>query len=502
MSGVRWLALARLATEVIVLGSSVLLARLVSPAEFGLAAVVRIVPAFAVILTFEGLGTMLVQRAQVGQEHLRTAAALSLLAGAGLSLATFLVAPLVAGPLFGSQSVDLLQLTAPAFLLAAPGVVPRAMLQRRLDFRRLTLVQVTALALGSIASVALALSGLEAEALVLGPVIATYLEASLLFLLAPSPMPRLERRAASEILSFGLPAALAGAAYVARRNVDYVILGASLPPAAVGYYYRAFQVGAEYQSRVTNVMMLVAFPVFSRTADQETMRSLRLKIVRTNAILVFPLLTAFVITAPVLIPFVYGEEWNDAVVPAQILALAGLALAILSGTEPLTLAAGRPRLLLRFNVVFLIAVAVAAATASTFGLIAVCIAIALVHVAALIGGQHYLVNRILDVPLRQLWDDLSPALMPTAAMAAAGTVLFVLGRRTGLPDLAVVAATVAVGALAYAMCLRALHPGVWVEMRRLARRFSGRPQRGAAGGPPQTRRSIEQSAHVPPERAP
>src|SRR2546425_12511058 len=118
LRGARWLTLARVASEIFVFGSSVVLARLVSPADFGHAAVVRIVPVFAIILTFEGLGTRLVQRETVGPDELRSANALSLVLGAVLSLITFVGAPWVAGPLFGSPTTDLLRPGGVSFVLA------------------------------------------------------------------------------------------------------------------------------------------------------------------------------------------------------------------------------------------------------------------------------------------------------------------------------------------------------------------------------------------------
>jgi PST family polysaccharide transporter len=466
-----------LVTEIVVLGSSVVLARLIPPAEFGRAAIVRLVPMLTVVLLFEALGTLLVQRSEVGQGLLRTTIGLSLIIGTALSLFTFFVVPLIADPVFGSATTDLVRITAPTFLLAAIGIAPRVILQRRLDFRRLTLASVSALAIASVASVALALAGLGAEAIVLGGVITVGVESLLLFSFAPAPRPAVRRRWAVEIIRFGFPASLAGLAYVARRNIDYVILGAQFPAQTVGYYFRAFQVGAEYQARLTAVMRLTMFPIFSRASDIATMRDVRRKVLRVNALIAAPLLTAFVITAPVVIPLVYGKTWTPAVVPAQILSLAGLSLALLAGTEALILAAGRPQLLFRFNVAFLAAVAVAAGTSSFFGLIAVCSAIATVHVAALVAGQHYLANRVLDVSMRQVADDLGPVVLPTAALAASGLATFLAGRLLDLPDLAVLVVTLAIAGAAYMLCLRTIHPTTWAEMRVLAARVAARRRR-------------------------
>lgn len=480
ISGMRWIVLTRVVTEIAIVAASVVLARLIPPAEFGRAAVVRIIPMLTVILMFEALGALLVQRAQAGEQHMSTATALALVSGLVLSVLTFLLAPLIADPVFGARTADLVEIVAPTFLLASIGVVPRAILQRRLEFRCLTLISGLALILGAIFSVILAAAGLDAEAIVLGALATLALESAMLIAIAPPPRPRMRRREAAELVRFGLPASLSGVTYVARRNVDYVILGALLPASAVGYYFRAFQVGAEYQSRITDAMHLILFPVFSRADDVATVRALRVKVMRINALIASPLLSLLVITAPLVIPLVYGEEWTPAVVPAQILAVAGLSLALLTGTEAMTLAAGKPRLLLRFNLAFLAAVALAAAIGSSSGLTAVCVAISLVHVGALVAGQHFLVRRTLGTESLQLWAALSPAVAPTVALLAAAGACRVAAQAAELADAIVLGLILVTGVLAYTVALRALHPSTWAEMRGLAVRLAGR-SRSASG---------------------
>src|SRR5690348_5265995 len=91
VSGVRWFAAAKASTEVLQLAAAIALARLVSPADFGNAAIALILLPLAVILTYEGFGSALVQRKLVHDGHFEAATLTSLLAGLALSLATFLL---------------------------------------------------------------------------------------------------------------------------------------------------------------------------------------------------------------------------------------------------------------------------------------------------------------------------------------------------------------------------------------------------------------------------
>ena len=76
-----------------------------------------------------------------------------------------------------------------------------------------------------------------------------------------------------EIAGFGLPAGLASMAMVGYGNIDYLILGAKLSPAQVGFYYRAYTLGVQYETKISDIISRIAFPVYSRTEDLDHMRA-------------------------------------------------------------------------------------------------------------------------------------------------------------------------------------------------------------------------------------
>ncbi|HUR86692.1 MAG TPA: oligosaccharide flippase family protein [Solirubrobacteraceae bacterium] len=488
VSGVRWVMVTRIAAELGGLGASIVLARLIAPAEFGRAVIALVLPMLAVILTFEGFGSPLVQRRSLADGDLETSMLLSLGTGIGLTVATFALAPM-ATPLFGAETTSLAQLISPVFALAGAGTVSRAQLQRRLDFRRIGGYELTAFGAGLATSLALAFAGLEARALVLGPLVAVAVETVLMLRAAPPPRPRLRRDRVREILEFGLPATLAGLAYTARRNVDYVVLGARLGPTQVGIYWRAFQLGAEYQGKLSGIMLRVVFPVFSRASSLQDMQELRARVVRLNTAVVFPLLALLVVIAPVLVPWVYGPQWVAAVVPVQLLAVSGALLAVQSGSEPLALALGRPKPVLAFNVAVLSVYGVAVYIAAPHGLTTVCIVVVAVHAVMVVASQQLLLGRVAAMPPRALWREISPATAASGALLAV-TVALSTVLEPALAPLPLMLVLGAAGGLVYAATLRALFPAAYAELRRVGRRLLGPRCRdvaptGAGPGPAQ-----------------
>jgi lipopolysaccharide exporter len=463
LSGVRWVMLTRIASETLALGATVALARLLSPAQFGRAAVALIFIPLATILTFEGFASALVQRDSIDDSHVRSAVSMSLVGGIVLSGLAVGLAPLLWRPLFGAETESLMLLMSPVFLMASLGGVSRALLWRRLEFRRMSLIEMTALTLGSVVALALALDGLGAQAIVIGALAQVAVGSLLLFVSAPAPLPRWHGSSQREISGFGVPAALAGLVDVLFRNVDYAIVAARLPAAQTGIYWRAFNLGVVYQDKLSGVMMQLAFPVYSRTESREELRKLHERATRVHAAVIFPLLASLIVFAPVLIPFVLGAAWTPSVGPTQILAVAGMVAAILTGYPQVMLAVGRPRALLRFNLVMLAVYAAAVALTVGHGLIAVSIAVSVVYLGILVGVYRFLLQRYVGLSIRRLIPELGPALAGCLTLAAVAEPLRLLLEPV-LPRVLTLGLAGSVGLLAYAAALRTVSPAAWGDL--------------------------------------
>jgi O-antigen/teichoic acid export membrane protein len=477
ISGVRWVMLTRAVSEVLALGCIVLLARHVSPAAFGHAAVAVIFVPLAGILTFEGFASALVQRDEVDERHRRVAMLTSLLGGLVLSLLVLGLVPLVWRPVFGAKTAELIALVSPVFLFASLGTVSRATLWRQLDFRRMSLIDMRATIVGNVVPVALALAlGLGATAIVVGALAQVLLSSLQLLFAAPPPLPRWHSREQREIGGFGLAAALAGLVDVMFRNVDYAILAAQLPAAQVGIYWRAFNLGVVYQDKLSSVMMQLAFPVYSRTESRAQIRELHERAARVHAAVIFPLLASLIVLGPVLIPFVLGGEWIPAVRPAQILAIAGMVAAVLTGYPQVMLAVGKPRRLLKFNVVMLLGYAAIVAAVAQQGLITIAIAVVVAYLVILVGVYRFMLQREVGISVARLVPELGPAIAGCLALAVVDEPLRrLLDPAIGAAPTLVLAGSA--GILAYCFTLRRVSRATWNDLTGLATRVLPIPQR-------------------------
>jgi len=476
VAGVRWTTAGRIAIEAITFAAAIVLARLIPPSGFGEAVVPLILVPLAVIFTFEGFGSALVQRKTIDPAHGEAAMLASILTGALLTSLIVLLARPVGEPLFGQGPARLLVMISPVFLLAGIGSVSRSLLWRRLDFRRISLIEMVSLGIGSATAVALAAAaGLDAPAIVLGALCGALVTTVLLLAAAPPPPPLWHRRELGEVMAFGLPASGAGMTSVAITNATLAVAAIRLTASQVGIFWRAFQLGVVYQEKISGIMIRLAFPVYSRTKDLGQLRRFHERATRIHAAVIVPLLALLIVTAPDLVPWLFGERWAPAAGPVQILCVAGMIAAILTGYPQIMLAAGKPRALLGFNLALLSLYLLVSWVAAPYGTTALALGVVAVHVVLLVAVYGFLFRRVLGIPVRRLVTDLLPALAGSLLLLAVAFPVAELLRDADAPvPLFLLGVGVAGGAV-YLAALRRFFPDVWNDLSELTRRVLPTP---------------------------
>jgi O-antigen/teichoic acid export membrane protein len=213
-----------------------------------------------------------------------------------------------------------------------------------------------------------------------------------------------------------------------------------------------------------------------------------------HAAVIFPLLASLIVLGPVLIPFVLGGEWIPAVRPAQILAVAGMVAAVLTGYPQVMLAVGRPRALLNFNVAMLIGYAAIVAAVAQQGLITISIAVVVGYLAILAGVYRFMLQRHLGISIGRLVPELGPAVVGCLALAVIDEPL----RRLLYPAIGAAPTIVIAGSAgiaAYCLALRFVSRATWNDLSGLAARVLPLPS--AVSARLSSRRSGELPVPVP-----
>lgn len=468
--GAAWQGLAFASGKLIVLATTIVLARLLSPQEYGLVALALVLMSYAETIADAGVAQALVYLPRTGIIA-RSALLISVLLGLALASAAVLAAPLIAR-LFNLPDVaPLVQVLGLSVLATSCGAVPEALLRRDLLFKQLTAAPVIRAATMGTITLLLAFGGHGAWSLAVGTAAGSVAYAATCWFLvrgrAPWQIWRVGKDALRANMKYGAP--VAGSNLLARLifDVDYLIIGLLLGAQALGFYTLAFRLPEALILNIFFVLSTVLFPLYAQVrSDPERLRDGYLKSVQIQSLYGVSAGVGLAVLAPILIPLLFGEKWMDAVLPLVFLALYAAARSLGAGANDVYKALGRPGLSIGISVVRIVILVPALLVATQWGIIGV--ACAQLVVAVLFAcGMQAVAAKVIQIRARRLWRAVVPGLVCGAAVAVAGLGTLALPRLGGVMTVALVVVTGI--ALVYAI-LRLGFSSLHNELLHLARR--------------------------------
>ncbi|WP_426997060.1 lipopolysaccharide biosynthesis protein [Pseudarthrobacter sp. N5] len=421
--GAMWQGLAYAAGKMIVLVAIIVLARLLSPQEYGLVALALALMAYAETIADAGVAQALVYLPRTG-EVARSALLISVVLGGLLATGAVLAAPMVAD-LFNLPDVaPLVRVLAISLLATSLAAVPEALLRRDLRFKRLTAAPVLRAATMGTVTLILAFTGHGAWSLAIGTAAGSVSYAAACWFLLPGRAPwqiwRVRKDALLANLKYGAPAA--GSTLLARMifDIDYLIIGLLMGAQALGFYTLAFRLPEMVIINIFFVLSSVMFPIYTQMRNEpERLRGGYLKSVQIQSLYGVTAGVGLAVVAPVLVPVLFGEQWTDAVLPLVFLSLYAAARSMGVGANDVYKAIGRPGLSIGISLVRLAILAPALLYASRWGIVGV--ACAQLVVALLFAlGMQMVAAKVIHLKPRQLLRAFVPGLVCGVAVAAAG----------------------------------------------------------------------------------
>ncbi len=364
----------QMATEISARGLQVLativLARLLAPADFGLIGMALIFTQLAYVLFDMGLSTALIQKKELETAHYQTAFAVFLAISVVFYLFVFALAPLISKFFNHSQLIAVLRWLGVIFFLYALRAVPFVRLTRQMRFRAIGVVQLLSTIAYAVAAVILAWKGYGVWSFVVGLIVQeAVLTSGTLLVLNEWYIPRFYPQKLNEMFVFGsqvLSSRLVG--YV-NVNLPNVIIGRWLGASALGFYSVAYQLVDFPVQRIAKNILRVMFPAFSRVQD-DAAQFLHLfnETVRGLTFIVFPVFAGMVLVAPEFVKLFYGLKWLPLISILQILTIVGLARSLWVICSVIFLARGKPKTELLINLSYFLFLTPALYLAHTRGL--------------------------------------------------------------------------------------------------------------------------------------
>lgn len=495
--GLVWTLSSNLLIQGVAFGVGVVLARLLSPADFGVFAVTGIFSGLAATVSNMGLGTALVQRKEITEVHCRSMLAANLASAATIVLILSLLAPWVGRYFKNPLATPILMLVAWNFFINATSSVSFSLMSRALRFRTIAQVEtVTAVAHAAVA-VSLAFSGFGVWSIAWAG-IAQNLTRATMFVVAAGWRPRLAWNTAAlrDLVGFGAGLTLSRIINYAAANVDYFVIGRRLGATELGYYTRAYSLMTLPFTHLSRVMMQVLFPAFARIQeDNARLIAGYAKVVTATSLVSFPFLVGLLLVAPSFVHVVYGAKWMPAVLPLQIMCVAGMMKSITTFSGAIVHAKGQIGAEVRRQIVYLAMLAAGTFAGSFYGTQGVAVAVVCASLIMLVMMQS-LLNMITGASWRTYFAAIAPALAGAATMSAVVLVYQVVARRWLDPLSSVMlGSTAALGGAVYILFFLLVPiervSALRAEVTRTFLRRQGSGEDSAAGGEP--------AAGAPPE---
>lgn len=352
VGGLRWKLLSQVAGQLSRTVVGIILAHLLTPSQFGLAAMALVFTGLTTIFTDLSLGAALVQRPRITEEDRSTVFWTSLTAGCIVTAIWVGLSPLVAR-FFSNAAVEpLFAATAASALLYGFASTQIALLTRELNFRSLELREIGATLIGGVGAVALAVAGAGAWAIVGQNLFVAGASAVLVWRLS-TWRPRLIYSGESlrTLGAFGVKTLGAKLLSYANLNADNLLVGRFLGSVPLGVYAIAYNVMFLPATRIAEPLQQVLFPAFARLQDDHAaLRRAWIRGMQLVAAVNAPAFLGMVVVAPDFVPVVLGSKWTPAVPVLQLLCLAGVAQSVQTLNWSVLQAVGDSGRLLRFMI--------------------------------------------------------------------------------------------------------------------------------------------------------
>lgn len=300
------------------------LARLLTPADFGLLGIAMIFVGFASLLSRLGVGPAIIQRDSLTDKHIRVGFTLSILSSVVLMVTIWAVTPAVAMFFDDPRLPAVLYAVSLNFVLVGFGVVAESLLRRELLFRRLMWANVGSYALGyAVLGITLAATGFGVWALVGATLAQGGMKSLLLLLWRPHPVvPSLARQELWDLVRFGGGFTLARIFNYSASKGDYFVVGRALGAGQLGLYTRAYQLMMLPATYFGQVLNSVLFPVMAKVQGERTrLRRIYGVGIAMTSLVSAPLSALMIVSAPEIVAVVLGSKWLEAIIPFQILAV-------------------------------------------------------------------------------------------------------------------------------------------------------------------------------------
>ena len=403
------------------------LARVLSPMDFGLAAMMGVALGLASAYGDLGLSNAVLTHSPLSRRMLSSLYWIGLLAGVLLAAIVVLAAPVAAHFFSEPRLTSLLRWSALIFVINPLGLQFQLLFQKNLEFRPLASVEIPASALGVLATVLSAMRGFGVMSFVIGAVVGAAAKAIGYFALGFRRWPLSLQCAPGEVrglLGFGAFQAGERTVNFCARNLDKAVIGWLLGATALGFYNTAYQLMQKPLQLVQPLAIRIATPLFVHVrTERERLINAYLLIVELAATALFPVFALLIVLAGPVVAVFLGPKWHAVAQLLPWLSILGCFYAVGFPVGSLLIACKRADLSFWLNVWSLVPFLTAILVGSRFGLTGIAIALVIAQAVGMFTVGFWLRSRLISLSARRYLQALAGPVAITTVAASAAALL-------------------------------------------------------------------------------
>ena len=324
--GVGWSFIDNIASSGITFLIGLILARLLTPEEYGVMAMITIFIAISNSIVDSGFSNALIRKVNINRIDFNTVFYFNILISIILYFFLFFASPAISNFFGKSILIDIMRIIGFVLIINALSIIPRTIFVRNVNFKVQTKVSLISSIGSGVIGIGMALSQMGVWSLV-GQQLSRQLLNTLFLWVYCKWRPNLEFsfRSFKELFGFGSKLLLSGLINTIYQNIYYIVIGRFYLPSFLGQYTRAEQFNTIFSNNLTTVVQRVSYPVLSSIQeDAKRLREGYRKIIKTTMLISFACMLGLAAIAKPLIFILIGEKWAVAAYFLQIICFAGM----------------------------------------------------------------------------------------------------------------------------------------------------------------------------------
>ena len=345
VKGAFWSAASTLISKGVLFFTTLILAKLLVPEDFGLVAIATITINFLSTFRDFGIGQAIIFADENRREsYARTAFFLLPASGLIFYILIFVFSGTIASFFSAPEASLILKVMGINVFISSLSVVPMSLLEKDLSFKKRFFPEAVPAFFYIVIAIILAILGLGVWSIVFASIVQISLTSLFYFIVSPwKPRINLDISVAKEILSYGKHLVVGSFVIFAFTNLDNVFVGRILSTTALGFYAFAYNIANFPAVQITHTINKVLFPAYSTIkSEPEKLKSAYLNSLRTISSITLPISALIITLSPNLLVTFYQDKWLGAILPLQILGFYGLIRSLGATTGNIFLATGKP----------------------------------------------------------------------------------------------------------------------------------------------------------------